>query len=263
MVLPPRIECTGRRVPLSIPRRFFADFMHFASKMPLVAIMRRMQLQPVVDARRQSLPTPSWTMLFAKAFARISQERPELRRAYFSFPWPHLYECNESVALIAVERIFQGEPMVMFAVFKNPQDQSVLELMRDLDRFKNQPIDEVFELNRTIRITRLPRLVRRLLWRNALYRSGRLKAQNFGTFAISSVASAQATTVGMASLLTNTLSFGPLDDAGRMDVRLDFDHRVYDGLPAAQTLARLEEVLCTEIVDELKQLANETRIVTE
>lgn len=252
MLFPPPFFCSGRTLPLSVPRRFLADFIHFASKMPLVGIARRMDLGALLAARKAAAPAPNWTLLFAKAFARVAVERPELRRSYLGFPWPHLFECNESVASIAIEREYDGERMVMFAVFRNPHETPLAQLARELNDFKTKPINEVPALRRTIRITKLPRLVRRALWRHALYQSGRLRAQNFGTFGISSIAPAGAVTVGMASLVTNTLSLGPFDEAGRLDVRLDFDHRVYDGMAAAEALQHLEIVLRTEILAELR-----------
>lgn len=252
MFFPPPFYCTGRTVGLSLPRRFLADFMHFARKMPLVAVSRRMDLGPVVEARKAATPPPNWALLFAKTFALVAKGRPELRRAYMPFPWAHLYECDQSVATIAIEREYQGEPMVMFAVFKNPHETPLADLTRELHDFKTKPLEDVGPLHRTIRITKLPKLFRRALWVHALYQSGKIKAQNFGTFGVSSVAVAGATTVGMASLVTSTLSLGPFDAAGRLDVRLDFDHRVYDGIPAAAALAEIETVMRTVIVDELR-----------
>lgn len=249
MLFPPPFTTTGRTRPLTVPRTFLVDFMHFAKKMPLVGISRRMDLGPVVAAKRPG--TASWVLLFAKAFARVAADRPELRRAYMPWPWAHLFECDDSVANVALEREYDGEPMVLFAPFKNPHATPLAELARQLQDFKTKPLEELEPLHRTIRITKLPKLIRRALWVHALYQSGRIKAQNFGTFGISSVASAGVTTVGMASLLTSTLSFGPLDAAGRLDVRLDFDHRVYDGVPAAKALAEVERVLRTEIAAEL------------
>lgn len=257
MFFPPPFVCSGRKRSLSVPRRFMADFMAFARRMPLVAVARRMDLSALRTARSRVEPVPNWTLLFAKAFARLSAERPVLRQAYMTFPWPHLFECQDNIASIAIEREYDGEPMVMFAVFKNLQERSIADLVTQLNDFKMKPIAELPALDRVIRITKLPWIVRRALWTHALYQSGRLKAQNFGTFGISSVASSGVTTVGMASLLTNTLSFGPLNSAGEMDVRLDFDHRVYDGRYAATTLERLESVLQTEIVAELDQLSRE------
>ncbi len=259
MFFPPPFYCTGRTRGLSVPRTLMADFIHFSRKMPLVAITRRMDLGPVVAARKAVTPSPNWVLLFAKAFARVAADRPALRQAYMTFPWAHLFECDQSVAAVAIEREYAGEPVVLFALFRDPHTTPLADLAAALHDFKTKPLESLEPLSRTIRITKLPKLARRVLWVHALYQSGRLKAQNFGTFGISSVAGAGATTVGMASVLTNTLSLGPFDEAGRLDVRLDFDHRVYDGVPAAKALAEVERVLRTEIVAELQSLTPPSR----
>ena len=41
--------------------------------------------------------------MFARAFALVAARRPELRRSYLKFPWPHLYEHPVSVAGIITE----------------------------------------------------------------------------------------------------------------------------------------------------------------
>ena len=46
-----------------------------------------------------------------------------------------------------------------------------------------------------------------------------------------------------------------------MDVRLHFDHRVLDGMPAARALAELEDALRTGIVAELNAMADAEAIV--
>jgi hypothetical protein len=255
MFFPPTIRCTGHSVPLSVPRHLMADFVYFSQKMPLVGLTRRMNLGEVAVARKAVEPAPNWVLLFAKAFAIVATRKPELRRAFMSFLWTRLFESTESVASIAIQRDYQGEPMILFAVILAPDQKSLPELTRILDDYRTIPIEEHLELRRLLQITRLPKFLRRLLWRHALYQSGAIKAQNFGTFGISSVATAGATTVGMASVLTSTLSFGPFDSQGCLDVRLDFDHRVYDGIPAAKALAEVETVLNSEILMELRALA--------
>ena len=51
------------------------------------------------------------------------------------------------------------------------------------------------------------------------------------------------------------LSYGPADADGNVVVRLTFDHRVFDGALAGRALARLEEVLNSSILEELRDLA--------
>src|SRR5713226_8952981 len=105
----------GRNLSLSLPRRFICDLVHFAHKVPTVPVERRMCLAEVAAARQAARPRPSWCAVFTKAYACVAAARPELRRAYLSFPTPHLYEHPLNVASVAVERRFGDEDAVFFA----------------------------------------------------------------------------------------------------------------------------------------------------
>ena len=53
------------------------------------------------------------------------------------------------------------------------------------------------------------------------------------------------------SPLTTTLHYGLFDSEDRLEVRLTFDHRVFDGAAAARALRDLESVLLEETVEEV------------
>ncbi|HZU36958.1 MAG TPA: hypothetical protein VFA18_13650, partial [Gemmataceae bacterium] len=59
----------GFNLPLSLPRRFIGDLLHFAQKVPSVPVQRRMNLAAVVAARNVAAPRPSWCAIFTKAYA--------------------------------------------------------------------------------------------------------------------------------------------------------------------------------------------------
>jgi hypothetical protein len=246
---------TGRRVPLSLPRRWIDDLMAASRGVPLVTFERRMALAPVVAARASVAPPPSWALLFTKAYAIVAARRPELRRAYVSFPWPHLYEAGESTASVAVERDYHGEPAVFFGLVRRPDTLSLDELSWKLNEWKLRPVAEVATFRRLIRYARLPRPVRRLAWWYGMHASGRRRAKNFGTFGVSVTAGLGAAAENLISPLATTLSYGVLSADGSLDVRLHFDHRVLDGAPVARALEELEIVLRTEIVAELHGMA--------
>ncbi|MGH8624079.1 MAG: hypothetical protein ACREYC_01990 [Gammaproteobacteria bacterium] len=246
---------TGRRVPLSLPRRWIDDLMAASRGVPLVTFERRMALAPVVAARASVDPPPSWVLLFTKAYAIVAARRPELRRAYVSFPWPHLYAAAESTASVAVERNYHGEPAVFFGLVRQPDTLSLADLMAHLDAWKHKPVDEVATFRQLIRYTRLPRPVRWFFWWHGMHSSGRRRAKNFGTFAVSVTAGLGAAALNLISPLATTLSYGVLSADGSLDVRLHFDHRVLDGAPVARTLEELEDVLRTELVAELHRMA--------
>src|SRR5262245_12643327 len=98
----------GRSLPLSDTRRFICDLMHATQRVPRAALRRRMQLAPVIAARRAARPRPSWAAILLKAYAFVADARPELRRVYMPFPRPHLYEHPVNIASVAIERQIDG-----------------------------------------------------------------------------------------------------------------------------------------------------------
>jgi hypothetical protein len=244
----------GRNLPLSLPRRFIGDLIHCAQKVPSVPVQRRMHLATVVAARAAATLRPSWCTLFTKAYARVAADRPELRRAYMSFPRSHLYEHALNVASVAIERMFAGEPAVFFAPLRSPEQQPLAQLDACLRRFKEQPIESIGAFRRALRISRLPLPLRRFAWWFALNVWGRKRAHYLGTFGVSVYAGLGAASLHPLSPLTTTLNYGVIEADGAVDVRLIYDHRVLDGATVARALEHLERVLRDDIVAELRAL---------
>ncbi len=240
----------GRVVPLSRPRKLIGDLMHFASGVPTVPVQRRMVLAPVAATRQLARERPSWTAIFAKAFALVASEFPELRRAYCKFPWPHLYEYPASVAGVTVERDYHGEKAVFTVRVKDPASMSLTELTARLRAGAETPVEEVKDFRRALRVCGLPRPLRRLLWWLGL-NIGRQRANYFGTFGVSVYSALGAESLHPLSPLTVTLNYGVIAADGAVDVRVIYDHRVLDGATVARALVRLEGVLNTAIRDEL------------
>ncbi|HVK19252.1 MAG TPA: hypothetical protein VM533_20125 [Fimbriiglobus sp.] len=242
---------TGRRVRLPLSRRWIADLMHACRAIPLVTVERRMDLSATVAARDRVSDPPAWAALFVKAYAVVAARTPTLRQAYLRFPWPHLFEADESVASVAVARQYEGEPAVFFGHFRAPERKPLSHLTGQVREWKTRPVEEVRSFARLIRYSRYPRPVRRLVWWLAMNLSGRHRAKTFGTFGLSTVGSAGAGLLNVIAPTATTLGYGPLAEDGTLDVRLTFDHRVLDGLTAAAALADLEGVLRGEMVREL------------
>ncbi|GIW79616.1 MAG: hypothetical protein KatS3mg105_1423 [Gemmatales bacterium] len=248
-------ECEqGRRLALSLPRRLIADLMHASRQVPLVTAERRMGLQSVSLVRKRASPRVGWCAIFIKAYARVAQLLPELRRSYMSCPWPHLYEHPESVASVAVERRIAGELGVLFGRIRGPEQQSLLDIQRHLQGYKEKPIEEVSAYRQMLRISSLPWPFRRALWWYGLNISGWRRCKYFGTFGISVVANLGAGLNNLISPLATTLNYSPLNENGELEVRLNFDHRVIDGATAARALAELEEMIKGDIHRELGYL---------
>ncbi len=247
---------TGHRLRLSIPRRFVCDLLHASRHIPIITFERRMALGTVVAARKRLAQPPAWVLLFAKAYGMVAARRPELRRTYLRLPWPLLWQADENVASIAVERDYHGEPGVFFGFITAPETVSLADMMLALHEWKTKPVDEIRPFRPLIKFTRLPLPLRRLLWWYATTWSGRVKTKTFGTFGISLTGASGATALNLISPVTTSLNTGVVADDGTVDVRLHFDHRVMDGMPAARALVELEEVLRTKIVAELNAMVD-------
>ena len=244
----------GRRVPLSLPRRFINDLVHFARQVPLSTAQRTMQLAPLADARADAEPRPGWCALFTRAYGLVAIRRPELRRAYLPLPWPHLYEHPYSIASVAVERDYGPEKAVFFGHVRSPESQSLAAVEGHLRRYKEAAVEDVALFRRILYTSRLPRPLRRLLWRVGLYTSGHRRARYLGTFGISTTAALGSWAVDLLTPITTALNYGVLAPDGSLEVRLTYDHRVLDGGTAARALAELEGVLNGELFDEVCRL---------
>ncbi|MCI0464773.1 MAG: 2-oxo acid dehydrogenase subunit E2 [Gemmataceae bacterium] len=245
----------GRNLPLSPPRRFISDLLHFTVRVPTVPVERRMDVEAVALARAEALHRPSWCTVFTKAYALVAAARPELRRAYLPFPWARLYEHPHSVASIAIERQWRGEAAVLFAHLRAPEKQPLLRLDQALRHYRDEPIENIGLFRRIARLTRLPWPLRRLVWWALLNTSGYRRARQLGTFGVSVYSALGCQSLHPLSPLTTTLNYGVISRRGRVTVRLVYDHRVLDGSTVARALADLEGVLNGPIADELRGLA--------
>ena len=244
----------GRTIRLSLPRRMIIDLLHFAAAVPTVPVQRRMSLAPLVAARAKARQRAPWSAIFTKAYALTAGEFPVLRRAYVKLPWPHLYEYPVSIANIACERDYDGEPGVFPLQIANPAVIPLDALGAMVRHATTAPIEEVHDFRRYLRTARLPRPIRRLGWWLAL-NLGRQRANYFGTFAVSVYSAFGAESLHPLSPLTAVINYGMIDAAGEVTVRIMYDHRVMDGGTIARVLVRLEDVLNGAIVDELRATA--------
>jgi len=240
----------GRALPLSYPRRLVCDLMYFSMAVPRVTVQRRMNIAPLVAARHALPQRPSWTAIFTKGYALLADECVELRRAYLRYPVPHLYEYPESAAGIAHERDIDGERAVLQTVIKSPARKSIRRLSAAILDARTKPVEEIGAFRKSLRLARLPLLLRRLLMGLAI-NSGRRRANDFGTFHLSVYSGLGAESFNPLSPVTTLLNYGPIDSDGGINVRILYDHRVMDGATVARALARFETILNGPVVDEL------------
>lgn len=241
----------GRRLALSLPRRQICDLMHFALKVPTIPVQRRMNLAPLMAARKAVNPRPSWAAIFTKAFALISARHAPLRRFYIGFPWAHLYEHAFSVANIAIERSYEGEDAVFGEQIARPETWSISKIDTRLRKVKSCPVENIGSFRRAMFIGRFPWPIRRFLWWVALNCWPRKRAAYLGTFAVTAYGRLGASSLHPLSTATATINWGTIEANGDVDARLIYDHRVMDGSTVARILADLENTLNGEIVKEL------------
>jgi len=244
----------GRWIPLTGPRRFVGDLMAFAARVPTVPVQRRMRLGEVAAARAAAADRPGWPAVFLKAYARVAADLPALRRAYVALPYPHLCEYPRSVASVAVEREYRGEPAVFFGKIPEPAGLPLTDIHSRVRRLAEDPVEAVPGFRKLLRFSRLPRPVRRLaIWLGL--NIARTRPGQFGTFGLSVYSSLGAESLHPLSPLTTTLNYGVIGPDGAVDVRLIYDHRVLDGATVARALGRLERELTGPILEELRRMA--------
>lgn len=242
----------GTPISLSPVRRFVCDLLYAARQVPTVPVQRRMRLRSVMLARATHPGKIPWSAIFIKAFAKVAAEIPELRRAYIKFPWHRLYEYPKSVASVAVERDYQGERGVFFGRVNRPEAQPLWAIGERIRHLQQAPIEECEEFRKQLKVSRLPSLLRRLVWWLGL-NVGSQRGHHFGTFALTVYSGLGAESLHPLSPLTTTLTYGVIDDDGETDVRIIYDHRVMDGATVARALQRLEDVLANDMVAELRE----------
>jgi hypothetical protein len=242
---------TGRNLPLSPLRKLVWDHQHFCTKVPGATVERTLSLAALLAARQACVPRPSWCAIFLKAMSMVCARRPQFRRAFLPFPWPHLYEHPCNIASFSIERRYQNEDVVFFVQVRRPERRSLTELDSLIQTCKDAPVESIKFFRRAIRLSQVPWPFRRLTWWMSLNLSGKVRAHNFGTFAITTTSAQGAGILALLPLVTSTLHYGLFDDHGNLPVRITFDHRVLDGAFVARGLVDLEEALQTAILEEL------------
>lgn len=242
----------GRTLKLSESRRLVGDLMRFSIGVPRVTVQRRMNLGPLLMARKAQQTKPSWSAIFVKGYALLAKETPELRRAYVKLPWPQLYEYPLSVASITHEREHDGERAVLLSRIKGPEHCSIAELEASIHEARTHQVMDVKDFRRALKFARVPALLRwPLMWLGL--NIGRQRANYFGTFQFSVYSGLGAESLNPLTPLTTLLNYGPIGEDGSVDVRIHYDHRVMDGATIARALERFEKILNGAVADEVQQ----------
>jgi hypothetical protein len=243
-----------RRRRLSCNRALVLDLLALQPARAYYPLERLFELGEVATLRQTAARRIAWPVLFMKAYAIVASRRGQLRQGFVRWPWSHVVECGENVAMLSINREFEGEDRICWGRFFEPERQTLVSLQDALERYQREPVDEIFKSQ--VQMSRLPGMLRRMIWRWNLSSAARKRAKRLGTFSMSTLAGQQTLNRHHPTLHTTSLTFGPVDERGRMLVTLICDHRVVDGYLGASALAELERELCGAIADELRGLAD-------
>ena len=238
----------GKVRPVSLGRKLVIDLMH--ASVPLVIVKRTLKLDRLVQARTALAVRPGWTPIIGKAFCIVARDEPSLRSYYLKWPRPHFYELPRSIVMAPIIRESFDRDVPLLMKLGSADEISLSEMDAILQHSKTAPLDEVPALRRVMRITRLPLLLRRLLWAFTL-NVGRQRANHFGTLAITSLATLGSETTVANSPGPSLITYGLVRPDNTMELLFHWDHRIFDGVLAARALQRLEDVMNGEIADEL------------
>jgi hypothetical protein len=241
---------TVTTAPLPVGRGSVNDVALLARAIPLFPVDREMNLTEVAAARATSPMRIGWAAVFLKAYGLVAQEMPLLRSWIAGGLRQRLATAAESVATLAINRTDTGADRLFFARLPCPEAMPLARIQGFIDRHATAPIDEVFR--RQLELEMVPGWLRRAILRWNLRSASPKRPGRIGTFSMSSLAGFQAGNHFHPTLCTTSLCQGPLDEAGRCRVTLIADHRVLDGATVARALERLEQVLRSELVGELR-----------
>lgn len=240
----------GTYKKISLPRRLIGDLMHASMDVPRVSVRRTLNLGPLVQARAAQVQRPGWSSIIAKAFGIVARDDAMFRTLYVKWPWPHFFEVHRNAAMIAIVRNDFDEQAVHFLKVGDPEQLSLTDIDEEIRHGKEAPLGEIPSLSRLMQVSRLPQPLRRLIWAFAL-NIGRQRSNHAGTFAITSVASLGIETVTALFPGPCLISYGLVRPDHTMEIIFHWDHRIYDGVPVASALDRMEQVMNGEIADEI------------
>lgn len=235
---------------ITLPRRLVADLMHASIRVPFVSLSRPLDVRQLLEARALVAQPPGWAAIFVKAFSLVAKDQPVLRTLYNKWPWPCFYELPRSIAMIAIARVEDGQDCVLPQKVPAADELPLIEVDAQIRHAKDAPISEVPAFRKILRVTRLPLLLRRVMWLIGL-NFGRQRANWFGSFGVTSVAAYGAGELHALSPGPFILSYGVVEPDQTIDVVIRWDHRITDAALIAKTLTRLEQVLNTEIAGEI------------
>ena len=243
---------TGTWISLTPARRMIVEIMHHSRNTPQISVARRLDLGDLAALRKSR--GIGWPVLFMKAFGLVAQKHRVLRQSYVKFPWAHIYEHPFVTCALMVEREIDGETCVLGSRIRWPERVPLRDLDAEVRRVKTAPVESVNHFREYLRIGRAPAFLRRFAFWSTNAFGGATRARRFGTFVMSTLGTQQAELESAPNFLSYYLTFGAIDEAGGVTVRIMADHRVADAMPVARCLTELERVLTVDLRAELESL---------
>lgn len=245
----------GKIIPLTNGRRLVDDVIRIARSQPIASFYRDMDLSCLDSLRKQIKPKLSWNAILMKAYALVSREVPELRQFYRKFPWPHLYQIENTVAQLTIGRQAGAEPRLYFARFCDPDQLGLHQIQEKIDYFQTSPIAEIKQFRHQDRFAALPGPLRRFLWWTLMEAWPTQRGSYMGTFGMTLSCFNQTFATSLLSPNTTSLGVDPTPRNGISRVILTFDHRVLDGKPVIDIISKLYSKLVGPIRQEMESLA--------
>lgn len=250
----------GIRLPLSPARQLVVELLHHARRVPSLPLSKEINIARLAEARSQAEPRPNWTAIFMKAYGIVARRYPQLRQAYIAWPRPHLYQHPHSECAVLIERDLRGEPVVLGAKIRAPEDAPLVTLDGHLRRYREAPIETIGYFRQVLRVGGLPAPLRRGVFWYSLHFSGAKRAKHWGTFMLSSLGVLGVEQHHPLTPLTTYFTFGPIDAHGNVTLKIVYDHRVMDGRTVARCLNELDDVLHTDLLAELQRKSTDTEL---
>ena len=239
---------------LSDGRKLVCDIIHLAKKIPLAGAGAELDVRELAEVRKLVRPRIAWNVLLMKAYAQVAIARPELRQLYVRWPWPHLYQHPQNVCLMTFSREYQGENRLFFGRFNAPEEETLLDLQKRYDEYRDGPVESVKQFRHQIRFAKTPLLLRRMAWFLMREVWVRKAASHMGTFGMSISCFREAYGTSLVSPNTTSLGVDVISRGGISKTLLTFDHRILDGQPVINILQELGQQLRGTILEELKGL---------
>jgi hypothetical protein len=231
--------------------------MHASIRVPFVSLARPLNIRSLIEARAQMARPPGWAAIFVKAFALVAKEQPALRTLFVKWPYARFYELPRSVGMVTIARVEGGQDCVLLQRVSAPDEMPLSDVDAVLQHAKEAPVDQVPAFRKMLLATRLPLLIRRLLWWIGL-NWARQRANYFGSFGVTSVAAFGPGELYALGPGPFVLSYGVAEVDQTINVILRWDHRITDAALIAKVLTRLEQVLNGEISAELRANRQQT-----